>query len=71
LPELFSFEQESMKKLTMDMNKTDLIILGEVRFDIRNLSMDSRALFLLEIPGFILFILIIIFMKKLFYHSFI
>jgi len=57
LLELFSSEQESMKKLIMDMIKTDLKILGEVRFDMKNLPMDSRALLFLEYPDFILFFL--------------
>ncbi|MFB3056032.1 MAG: hypothetical protein ACE1ZQ_02580, partial [Ignavibacteriaceae bacterium] len=70
LPELFSSEQESMKKLIMDMNKTDLIILGEVRFDMKNLPMDSRALLFLEYPDFILFFLLLTFIKKLFLHCY-
>jgi hypothetical protein len=68
LPELFSSEHEIMKKLKMDMSNTDLIILGEVRFDTRNLSTDSRALLLLEVPGFILFFLLLMFMIKLYFH---
>ncbi|MCH7973370.1 MAG: hypothetical protein IH949_05710 [Bacteroidetes bacterium] len=53
-----------MKKLIMDMNKTDLIILGEVVFDMKNLLMDSRALLFLVGPGFILFFLLLMFMKN-------
>ena len=64
LLELFSSVQESMKKLIMDMNITDLIILGEVRFDMKNLFKGSRALLLLEVPGIILFFLLLMFVNN-------
>ena len=57
-----------MNKLKRDKSTSGLIILGEVSFEMRNLSMDGRATLLLNLPGFIVFFLLLMFMIKLSLH---